>query len=249
MIHFYFCLTILLSSIQISSLPLLQNNAEKEIINKAVNFALDWMETDFFFPLQPQNPEQYNTHHPDSIYVFFDPETFESKSISGRVLDSLFFEELPALKQHYQKEQKLWKVKTALPKKVCLIQPFSPRRLEDYSKVIADQYPYFKKLHESNSLTPYQGNLTALNPHPEFLFKPYSPKNAKKYKYATTAHLTLSSVLLNKERTLGIIQIGAHYMLGGKQKGQGRSGFGVLLLLSKKNKTWEITHKYGLWQE
>ncbi len=211
-----------------------QKSEDYLVAAAALNDLVAKIDFNYYFPDAPLDPlkDPYPLH-PDSIYVMFDPETYEETTYTGKAL-------IAERKAAYQKESKLYRLRAKTSKKMILVGTFLEVNLHkkrgNYNNIPAD-IPL-------ENLRAFDWQPDQLPVHPDYVFKKSHQANSTQYKYLIAAYVWMSNVLYNQNHDKALMEFGYHYKLE-----NGGTGGGGQILLAKVNGQWKLEKWFGIWEE
>ena len=211
-----------------------QKSEDYLVAAAALNDLIAKIDFNYYFPDAPLDPlkDPYPLH-PDSIYVMFDPETYEETTYTGKAL-------IAERKATYQKESKLYQLRAKTSKKMILVGTFPEANLHKQNRSYCD-IPSDILL---KNLRPFDWKTDQLTAHPDFVFKKLNSANTKRYKYLLAAYVSMSNVVYNQNHDKALMEFGYHYKLD-----NGGTGGGGQILLARINGQWKVEKWFGIWEE
>jgi hypothetical protein len=223
-----------------------------QIVSSVIDSMISKLDFDYYYehqaPVEPQKLDEEKIEQEKDTIICVDPITYESDTVTNResaIRHNLKF--FPKHLEEYQKEKVLWGNVKDLNKKVIFINSFLKNDLRNGDgKRLSEYKNLLNKLYKSDSVS---WNVSKFIKNDTLQFEPMDSSKRLFYKYATVAFITISDVILNKEKTKAVLQIGVHYCINRKRGDGGISGFGNIICLKKNEKGWIRDKGQGLWDE
>jgi hypothetical protein len=219
-----------------------------QIVSLMIDTIISKLDFDYYYEHQalnePMKLDEEKIELEKDTMIFVDPITYESDTITNRQSARKHnLEFFPKRMREYKIEKELWDNVKNLNKKVIFINSFSKNDLRNGDgKRLSEYKNLLNKLHNSDSIS---WNISKFKKNDTLQFEPMDSSKRLFYKYVTIAFITISDVILNKERTKAVLQIGVHYRI----KDGGRSGFGSIICLKKNGNSWFRDKGQRLWEE
>jgi hypothetical protein len=245
-------LIIILFSIGSNSFCQSIEDTKYQIVSSVIDTIISKLDFDYFYEHQalnePMKLDEEKIELEKDTMIFVDPITYESDTITNRQSARKHnLEFFPKRIREYKIEKELWDNVKDLNKKVIFINSFSKNDLRNSDlKRLSEYKNLLNKLHNSDSVS---WNVSKFIKNDILQFEPMNSSKRFFYKYATVAFITISEVILNKERTKAVLQIGVHYCINRKRGDGGISGFGSIICLKKNGNSWFRDKGQRLWEE
>jgi hypothetical protein len=222
-----------------------------QVISSMIDSTISKLDFDYYYQLQdePQKIDEDKLEIEKDTMIFINPKTYESDTIANRKAAKKYnIEVIEKRIKEYQKEKKLFESVKELNKKRIFITNFSKKDLRNISDIkrLSDYKELLDELYKSHSFSLDASKIKAKEP---FFFESKESSKKLNYKYATVAFITISDVILNKEKTKAVLQIGIHYCINRKRNDGGITGFGGIICLKKNEKGWFSEIGQRLWEE